>query len=135
MKMPWIAKKIAGKMFTNTKMLNKTIKKADIKNAANAAKYPGSFETKTQDPPEKGYNFSYHYLVCPIADFARKYGYEEFMPYLCNLDYVQFGILGVPLYREHTYFEDGDYCDFKLKLGGKIFDYWPPVFTQGKGFK
>ena len=28
--------------------------------------------------------------------------------YLCNLDYVVFGVLGVPLYREHTYFEDGD---------------------------
>lgn len=52
-------------------MLNKTIKKADIKNAANAAKYPGSFETKAQDLLEEGYEFSYHYLVCPLADFAR----------------------------------------------------------------
>ena len=33
-----------------------------------------------------------------------------------NLDYVMFGVFGVPLYREHTCFEDGDYCDFKLKM-------------------
>ena len=35
-----------------------------------------------------------------------------------NLDYVMFGVFGVPLYREHTCFEDGDYCDFKLKMAG-----------------
>ncbi len=37
------------------------------------------------------------------------------MPYLCNLDYVNFGLLGASLYRKHPCFEDGDYCDFKLK--------------------
>ena len=57
------------------------------------------------------------------------------MPYLCNMDYVMFGALGVPLYREHTCFEDGDHCDFKLKVGAKPMDYWPPVFKQGKGYK
>lgn len=54
------------------------------------------------------------------------------MPYLCNLDYVMFGILGAPLYREHTCFDDGDYCDFKLKLSAKPMDYDPPVFHAGE---
>ncbi len=53
-------------------------------------------------PPEKGYDFSYHNLVCPLSDFAKTYGYEEYMPYLCNLDYVMFGVFGVPLYRERS---------------------------------
>ena len=52
-----------------------------------------------------------------------------------NLDYVMFGVFGVPLYREHTCFEDGDYCDFKRKMDAKPMEYWPPVFTQGKGYK
>ena len=60
---------------------------------------------------------------------------EEYMPYLCNLDYVMFGAFGVPLFREHTCFEDGDYCDFKLKLDAKPMEYWPPVFEHGKGYK
>ena len=34
-----------------------------------------------------------------------------------------------------TCFEDGDYCDFKLKMDAKPMEYWPPVFTQGKGYK
>ena len=42
------------------------------------------------------------------------------MPYLCNLDYVMFGVLGVPLYRRHTCFADGDYCDFSLKPGAPL---------------
>ena len=133
--MPGIVKAIACKSFTNVKSLNRKYQKKDARNAANAAKYPGSFETKTMVPPEDGYDFSYHNLVCPLSNFAKAYGYEEYMPYLCNLDYVMFGVFGVPLFREHTCFENGDYCDFKLKMDAKPMQYWPPVFKQGKGYK
>lgn len=135
MKMPAFMRKIMGRIFTDPKLLNKMFLKKDAQNAANAAENPGSFETETQIPPEEGYDFSYHNKVCPLSDFAKKYGYEEYMPYLCNLDYVMFGILGAPLFRARTCFEDGGYCDFKLKLGVKPLEYWPPVFTQGKGYK
>lgn len=134
-KMPGVIRGIMGKIYNNPKKLNKMMLKKDSKNALNAVENPGSFETKTQIPPEEGYDFSYHNLVCPLSDFARKYGYEEYMPYLCNLDYVMFGVLGVPLYREHTCFEDGDYCDFKLKNGAETLPYWPPVFTQDNSYK
>lgn len=135
MKMPWFVRKGMSKLCKRTRLLNRIFMKKDAKNAANAAQNPGSFETKTQIPPEEGYDFSYHNLVCPLADFAKQYGYEEYMPYLCNLDYVMFGLLGVPLFREHTCFEDGDFCDFKIKIGEKPMEYWPPVFTQGRGYK
>ena len=133
--MPAPVRKIMRKMFTSPKLLNKMFVKKDATNAENARLNPGSFETRTMIPPEEGYGFSYHNLVCPLSNFARAHGYEEYMPYLCNLDYVMYGVLGVPLYREHTCFEDGDYCDFKLKIGSGTMEYWPPVFTQGKGFK
>ncbi len=29
------------------------------------------------------------------------------MPYLCNLDYVMFGIVGAPLFREYTCMDEG----------------------------
>ena len=134
-KMPGLVRKLMGKMFTDPKRLNKMFLKKDAQNAANAAQNPGSFETKTQIPPEDGYDFSYHNLVCPLADFARAYGYEAYMPYLCNLDYVMFGIVGAPLFREHTCMDEGGYCDFKLKVDAEPMPYWPPVFTQGKGYK
>lgn len=135
LKMSGLVRKIMGKMFTSPKLLNKMFLKKDAKNAANAAENPGSFETKTQIPPEDGYDFSYHNLVCPLANFARKYGYEEYMPYLCNLDYVMFGIVGAPLFREHTCMEEGGCCDFKLKVDAEPMPCWPPVFSQGKGYK
>lgn len=132
--MPGIVRWVMGKMFNNTKLLTKMFRKKDRKNAANAAKYPGSFETKVQEPTEE-YPFIYHNLVCPLSNFAKKYGYEEYMPYLCNLDYVMFGILGAPLYRRHTCYADGDYCDFAIKPGAPVLKYWPPVHAQGKGYK
>ena len=135
LKMPRLVRKLMGKVFSSPKTLNKMFLKRNVKSAENAAKNPGSFETEVQIPPEKGYDFSYHNTVCPLANFAKQYGYEEYMPYVCNLEYVMFGLLGVPLFREKTCFEDGDYCDFKLKLGVKPMDYWPPVFSQGKGYK
>lgn len=128
-KMPKPLRTIMGRMFTDPKTLNKLFRKKDAKNAANAAKNPGSFVTKTQIPPEAGYDFSYHNLVCPLANFAKQYGYEDYLPYLCNLDYVMFGVLCVPLFREQTCLR-GAYCDFKLKTDAEPLPYWPPVFTQ-----
>lgn len=133
--MPGIVKALVRRSYTNVKSLNRKFQKKDAQNAANAEKNPGSFETKTMIPPEEGFDFSYHNLVCPLSNFAKAHGYEGYMPYLCNLDYVMFGAFGVPLFREHTCFEDGDYCDFKLRLGERPLDYWPPVFTQGRGYK
>lgn len=133
--MPGLVRGAMRVMFNSPALLKKSFLKKDKQNAENAAKNPGSYETRTQIPPEEGYDFSYHNLVCPMADFAKKYGYEEYMPYLCNLDYVMFGVLGAPLYREHTCFEDGDYCDFKLKRGAEILSYWPPVFSQDNPYK
>ena len=134
LKMPRFIRTLMGKLLKNPRLLHRAFSKKDARNAANAAKNPGSFETKTQVPPESGYDFSYHNLVCPLANFARSYGYEAYMPYLCNLDYVFFGMVGVPLFREHTCF-DGPYCDFKLKAAAEPMPYWPPVFTQGRGYK
>ena len=39
------------------------------------------------------------------------------MPYLCNMDYVMLGILGIPIFREHICLDDGDLCDFKIRAG------------------
>ena len=129
---PGVVRAVMKKLFTSPKLLRKMFTKKDAANAANAAKNPGSFETKVQAPTAE-YPFIYHNLVCPLSDFARRYGYEDYMPYLCNLDYAMYGTLGVPLYRTHTCFADGDYCDFSVKPGAEVLKAWPPVFTQGKG--
>lgn len=45
-----------------------------------------------------------------------------------------FGILGTPLFREHT-FMYGGYCDFKRKLGAEPLSYRPSVFTQANDYR
>ncbi len=47
---------------------------------------------------------------------------------------VMFGILGAPLFREHTCM-DGGYCDFKLKLGAEPLPCRPPLFTQANDYR
>lgn len=80
LRIPKLLRVLMGRLLTNPGVLNRLFPKKDARNAANAARNPGSFETKTQIPPEAGYDFSYHNLVCPLANFARQYGYEAYMP-------------------------------------------------------
>lgn len=132
---PKPVRKIIGRLLKSPKILKSIYAKKDIKNEENAKLNPGSFETKVMEVPEEGYDFSYHNFVCPIAEFAKEHNYSEYMPYLCNLDYIMFGAYGVPLYREQTIAGGGDYCDFKLKLGAEVLKAWPPVFSQDRGLK
>ncbi|MBQ8159110.1 MAG: L-2-amino-thiazoline-4-carboxylic acid hydrolase [Clostridia bacterium] len=134
-KLPGLARHLMGRIYRSPRLLSSMMRKKDEQNRKNAQLNPGSFETETQDTPEEGFDFSYHNLVCPLSNFARAHGYEEYMPYICNLDYVNFGLLSVPLYREHTCFQSGDYCDFKLKLDAEPLSYWPPVFRQDNPYQ
>lgn len=47
---------------------------------------------------------------------------------------VMFGILGAPLFREHTCMDSG-YCDFKLKLGAEPLPCRPSVLTQANDYR
>jgi len=49
LRIPGFARKLAGKMFNSPKKLNKMFQKKDKKNAANAEKNPGSFETSVSE--------------------------------------------------------------------------------------
>ena len=132
-KMPGPVKKLACRAIKSG-LMEKFMHMKDAKNAANAKANPGSFETQTQ-PSTAEYSVIYHTKVCPLANFAKQYGYERYMPYECNLDYAIFGELNVPLRRTHTCFMDGDYCDFSLATHGDPLPFWPPVFQQDNPFK
>lgn len=116
---------ITGFLFSREKLMRKMLEKKDRKNHENALKNPGSFETKVQEPTEE-YPVHFHTLRCPLNDFAEVNGYTKYMPYLCNLDYVMFGKMGVSLYREKTCATGDGCCDFKFKKNGPIPSYWPP---------
>ena len=120
---PAFMRKMTGNIMKvcGTKML----RKKDEKNAANAAKYPGSFETRTMNS-DAVYAINFHNLICPVYNFAVKMGYEEYMPYMCNLDYVTYGAMGLALRREKVLADGDDCCDFKFLRKGEPAANWPP---------
>ncbi len=112
-------------VFKYPKIVNMLAKKTVEKNKKNALENPGSFEIEYVEPTEE-YPMIVRYTACPINDFAKKNGYEEYMPYLCNLDYTLFKCFGVSLYREKTRSDGDDYCDFKIKKDAPLPELWPP---------
>lgn len=62
---------------------------------------------------------SFHLIGCPIADFAKKNGYEELMPYFCETDKTVVEHMGGTLYREHTVADGYKDCDYWIKNKGK----------------
>ena len=40
------------------------------------------------DPENTEEGFAFTLVGCPIADYAKKYGYEELMPHMCALDTI-----------------------------------------------
>ena len=49
---------------------------------------------------------------CPLADFAKKYGYEELLPHLCATDHVYAKLLHAKLIRTHTVATGAESCDY-----------------------
>lgn len=79
-----------------------------------ADNHPEDYETWdfNFDETKHKEGFYYHYTNCPINNFCRKYGYEEFTPVLCNIDYATFAMMGARLIRQHTLAEGGPMCDY-----------------------
>ena len=123
---PKLLRRLVGGLFNCCPdLINKVLRRKDRKNAENAAKNPGSFVTQTMTPTVE-YPVIYHNQVCPIYEFCKERGYMEYLPYMCNLDYVMFRAFGVALYREKTCATGDGLCDFKMKRGVPIPGVWPP---------
>ena len=110
-------------------IVRKLLTVKDKRNQKNAAKNPGSFVTEMIEPTAE-YPIIFYNHVCPIYEFCREYGYMEYLPYMCNLDYVMFRSVGVSLYREKTCAAGDGVCDFKLGLSLPPPSVWPPHFLD-----
>ena len=70
-------------------------------------------ETKHQD------GFYYHFTQCPLNTFARKEGYLEVLPIMCDIDYKIAALMHAKLYRDHTLAGSGEVCDYWF-VGDKV---------------
>ena len=55
----------------------------------------------------------YEMTVCPAAEFAKRFGFTDIMPALCNVDYASMELLHAKLVRTTTCV-DGCRCDYTI---------------------
>lgn len=64
-------------------------------------------------PYKKKQPIRYFFHSCPVAEFARRFGLEDIMPALCNVDFKSMALLKAKLVRFHTCVES-DSCDYTI---------------------
>ena len=64
------------------------------------------------NPDNKEEGFAFTLVGCPLADYAKKYSYEDLMPHMCALDHSYAKIMHAKLIRTHTVATGADSCDY-----------------------
>lgn len=100
----------------NKKTGQKRLEKMMLKNAAWLEQHPqykGASWDFNFDSEKHSEGFYYHFTKCPLNDFARREGYLEVLPVMCEIDLLTAGLMHARLIRGQT-----------LASGGEICDYW-----------
>ncbi len=64
------------------------------------------------NPNNTNEGIAFTLVGCPLAEYAKKYGYEELMPHLCALDHAYAKVMHAKLIRTHTVAKGADSCDY-----------------------
>ena len=85
------------------------------------------------NPENTKEGFAFTLVGCPIADYAKKYGYEELMPHMCALDHTYAKLMHAKLIRTHTVATGADSCDYWYVPDFPSPSYFIQVFRKYKG--
>ena len=64
------------------------------------------------DKTKHSEGFYYHFTRCPLNDFARREGYIEVLPVMCERDLLSAELMHAKLIRKQTLASGGDCCDY-----------------------
>ena len=64
-------------------------------------------------PYENSKPIYYEFTTCPAAEFAKRFGFADIMPALCNVDYASMELLHARLVRTTTC-ANGCKCDYTI---------------------
>lgn len=76
-------------------------------------KYKGDWVYKFKWEEKNRYEYRIEYYECGIFEFYKELGCEEFVRYLCKLDFLACYKIGVKLERLKTIAEGDSICDFR----------------------
>ena len=64
------------------------------------------------DKTKHSEGFYYHFTRCPLNDLARREGYIEVLPVMCEIDLLSAELMHAKLIRKQTLASGGDCCDY-----------------------
>ncbi len=64
------------------------------------------------DKTKHSEGFFYHFTKCPLNTFARREGYLEVLPVMCEIDLLSAGLMHAKLIRKQTLASGGEMCDY-----------------------
>lgn len=64
------------------------------------------------DKTKHSEGFYYHFTRCPLNDFARREGYLEVLPVMCEIDLLSASLMHAKLIRRQTLASGGEMCDY-----------------------
>jgi len=85
-------------------------------------------------PYENGKPIYYEFTACPAAEFAKRFGFTDIMPALCNVDYASMELLHARLVRTTTCV-DGCRCDYTICGDQDPYAKEHPEYRDEAGFR
>ena len=131
-KIPSFFRGLVPKIF-NTKLGQYLLRKFSDK-SKECAGYEYSWLFDYEEPDEI-YSHKIRAIRCGTCKYFRDKNIVELLPYICNLDYVIWGKMGLPMYRENALGYGDDSCTMYIKRNEKIPDTWPPHGLRRDGLK
>ena len=64
------------------------------------------------NPNNTSEGIAFTLVGCPLAEYAKRYGYIDLMPHICALDHAYAKIMHAKLIRTHTVATGADSCDY-----------------------
>lgn len=119
----WLLKFAGAWMFAENR-----VKK--LAERAQKREYPGDWVWSYVEGDGVEFDFGVDFIECGVCKFFKKQGAEEFVPYLCLLDFPGSKASGSGLARTMTIAEGGEKCDFRFKRGREVKQGWPPHFQK-----
>jgi hypothetical protein len=96
-------------------------------------KYPADWVFTYLPGEGQSFDWGVDYSECGLCKLYAANGAEEFIRYMCLLDYPLSRVMDTGLRRTTTLALGGDRCDFRYTLGGEIRMEWTPAFLRRPG--
>jgi hypothetical protein len=79
--------------------------------------YPGAWVYTVVEGDGEAFDWGIDQVECGICKFFADQDADEFVPYVCALDFIASDYFGWGLVRTTTLAEGGEHCDFRFKRG------------------